>query len=50
MRIAEKLKEAAMEKNFPEVVRPNWAKFSSEKIIQSLSFDPRTLIADWFAT
>ena len=33
MRIAEKLKEAAMEKNFPEVVRPNWAKFSSEKII-----------------
>ena len=32
-RIAEKLKQVALEKHFPERVRPAWAKNSSDKII-----------------
>jgi len=33
MEIATKLKETSLKKGFPQTVRPNWAKFSSEKII-----------------
>ena len=33
MRIATKLKQVVLEKGYPQTVRPNWAKFSSEKII-----------------
>jgi len=33
MRIAKKIKEVVLKKHFPHIVRPNWAKFSSEKII-----------------
>ena len=33
MEIATKLKETSLQQGYPQTVRPNWAKFSSEKII-----------------